>query len=373
MSIERTVLLTARSACAAWGILEIWRYLSEGEGFSITILSQEPATTILKSHHVPVVEAKLQLGLDASDENSKKILSYTESFLADVKPDVVLVGLSTPGTGGIDEAVLATAKCPTFMLQDFWGDSNLFFGKHPDYYLVMDDEAKLITDHKYNTSSVVVGSPRHVKYSKLNFDMLQKEMYKSLGLSADSIVHGFFCQPLFCPGYLETIEAWADTVKTLRYDRVVYRPHPGSPLQLVESIENILKERDLDYALVKGGDVECVIAVCSTISSAMSNTNLDVAYVNYFSSKAMAVPIYLAFNKELICFLERFQKIDKIPTVKLGVALLVKNYIDLSSTLSAATKPKIRNLVWLKARSLPNPMRSIDNIKALLLKVKCYF
>ena len=72
MSIQITILLTARSACAAWGILEIWRYLILDRSLSVSILSQEPATTILKAYDIPVVDVDLPPGLNPDDENSKK-------------------------------------------------------------------------------------------------------------------------------------------------------------------------------------------------------------------------------------------------------------------------------------------------------------
>lgn len=369
MSIQITILLTARSACAAWGILEIWRYLILDRSLSVSILSQEPATTILKAYDIPVVDVDLPPGSNPDDENSKKILSYVNSFLLSAVPDVVLVGLSTPGEGGVDEAALALAKCPTCMLQDFWGDSNSFFDKHPDCYLVMDHEAKLVTDCKYNTSSVVVGSTRHAKYSKLNFEVMQKEMLEKLDLNLDSIVHGFFCQPLYCLGYLETVEAWADAVNILPYDRIIYRPHPGSSSEWVSSIEAIFKRRGLRYIILGDVDLEKVIVICTSVSSVMSNSSLDVAYVNHFSLKAMAVPIYLLFNKGVVEYLKKFQAVDELPTVKQGVALLVKDLDSLSLVLGKSVSPSHQDFLWRRAKCLPNPSDSVVSVKEELVRL----
>ena len=297
----------------------------------------------------------------------KKILSYVNSFLLSTVPDVVLVGLSTPGEGGVDEAALAMAECPTFMIQDFWGDSNLFFGKHPDYYLVMDDEAKSMTDSKYNISSIVVGSPRHAKYAKLNFDTLKEEMFERLGLCSNSVVHGFFCQPIFCSGYLESVEAWADTVKILRHDKVIYRPHPGSPPQLIEGIEGIFKERALDYIVLNDGDVEGAIVICTSVSSVISNSNLDVAYVNHFSSGPMAVPIYLLYHSEVVKFIMPYQDVDMIPTVRQGLALLIRKELDILSVLKSSTNESTRENVWNNSQCISDPRDALRVVKELLL------
>lgn len=368
MGIKKTILLTARSACAAWGILEVWRKLSTDKRVTVMIVSQEPATTIFSTSNVPVNALDISPGLTSDDENSKKILLSVKSILSSFAPDVALVGLSTPGEGGIDEAVIVQAECPTFMLQDFWGDSNLFFGAHPDYYLVMDTEAKLATDFKHKSSSIVVGSPRHAKYSNLDFKLIREKKLKKLNLSEKSIVHGFFCQPLLCPGYIETIEAWADKVKSISYDKIIYRPHPASPPELVTEIKKIFETRNLNFDILQNENVEQVISVCSTISSGMSNSNLDVAYFNYFSTTSMVVPIYLLFNKELVNFLEKFQKIDSIPTVKQEVSLLVSELSSLSSVMNLAVSFDERERLWANSKKLPNPLVAVETIRKILLE-----
>ena len=148
----------------------------------------------------------------------------------------------------------------------------------------MDEDAKRNTDKKYGVSATIIGSPRHALYARINFDTLRTETLEQLALNEESVVHGIFCQPLPQAGYLETIEAWAETVKETNHDKIIYRPHPSTSKSLALNIEKILEQRGLDYIILDKANIEQVIVVCTTISSVLSNSNLDVAYVNYFSS-----------------------------------------------------------------------------------------
>lgn len=361
------VLLTARSACAAWGMLEIWRYASLDANLSITVAAQEPALTILKNHDVPVLAVNLLPAEKPSDPSSEKILAHTQKLLSRISPNVALVGLSTPGEGGIDEAVLALAECPTFMLQDFWGDSNLFFAKHPDCYLVADQEAALATKRRHNKQAIILGSPRHAKYAQLDFDLLRERTLIQLGLGVEAIVLGLFCQPIFFQGYLDTIQAWAEAVRSVKHDKIIYRPHPASSSTQVVQVQKILSENNLDFVTIAGGAVEPVIAVCTSLSTVMSNSNVDAVYVNHFASCPMVSPIYLLFNDDVVVFMRGFHNVDSIPTVTQDLALLVREESHLLSVLKQSIDQAVRHKLWFNAREISNPVAAVYKAKDIMV------
>ncbi len=365
--MTKRVLLTARSVCAAWGILEIWRYASQEVNLCISVAAQEPAIAILKNHNVPVLEVDLLPSVDLNDSQSEKILAYTKTLLARISPNVALVGLSTPGEGGIDEAVLALAECPTFMLQDFWGDSNLFFGKHPDCYLVADQEAALVTKNRHNKQAIIIGSPRHAKYAQMDFELLRKRTLKQLGLGVEAIVLGLFCQPLFFQGYFDTIQAWAQAVHSIKHDKIIYRPHPASSSTQVEKVQKILSENNLNFVTLTGGAVEPVIAACTSLSTVMSNSNVDAVYINHFATNPMATPIYLLFHDDVVEAMSEYHDVDSIPTVLQDLALLIRDKSDILSVIRESITQSVRDKLWLNARHIPDPVEAVFKVKDLLL------
>ena len=79
------------------------------------------------------------------------------------------MGLSTPFDGGIDEAVIALTKTPTYLFQDFWGEINTFFGGKPDSVFVLDEYAKALNEKKYMVASHIVGSPKAFSVRSIEF------------------------------------------------------------------------------------------------------------------------------------------------------------------------------------------------------------
>jgi len=233
--------------------------------------------------------------------------------------------------------------------------------------LVADKEAALATERRHHKPSFILGSPRHAKYAQLDFNLLRDKTLKKLGLEHDAIVHGFFCQPLTCSGYLATVRIWGEAVKVVSHTKIIYRPHPASNQQQINDIKNIFFECSLDFITLEGGAVEPIIAACTSISNAMSNSNVDAVFINHFSSQLIACPIYLLYNKEVVEFLDVFQSADSIPTVEQGVSLLVRDSTQMVLVLKKSINPKLRERLWLNARKIPNPMEAVHKVKYLLL------
>ncbi len=362
-------ILTARSVCAALGILELWKYVAGLDRITVTVLSQEPASSIFNAHHVPHHQVEAPVILSSGDSSDAEILlDAVASLLVRFQPDVILVGLSTPGEGGVDEAALYHAKCPTFMLQDFWGDTNLFFGRHPDCYLVQDEYATKRTKERHSWSSEVVGSPRHACYAEMNFTAIHREMRIRLGCPPDDVLHGFFCQPLdHVDGYIDSIAHWAEAVRATGERKVLYRPHPSSVQEQRERILSLLADFDLVVYLDDQLKVEQIIAACTSVTSTLSNSMLDAVYVNRFSPRLMALPIYMASHPNLIEAMSVFYDFDRLPAVEQGFALCAKNSEQAAMALAQAADRVKRDRFWHSTQSLPSPLGALKKTWDILL------
>ena len=58
---------------------------------------------------------------------------------------------------------------------------------------------------------------------------------------------------------METIEAWAETVKETNHDKIIYRPHPSTSKSLALNIEKILEQRGLDYIILDKANIEVLL------------------------------------------------------------------------------------------------------------------
>jgi len=330
-------------------------------------MSQAPATRIFQAGNIPHYTIELPAAKKPDDEIAQSLLAFVKEKLELLEPDVVLVGLSTPSEGGVDEAVLCLAKCETYMLQDFWGDSNLFFGKHPDCYLVADKEAAAHTSRRQQRESIIVGSPRHACYGKLDIPELRNRTLSAYGLPRGQPLHGFFCQPLDkVPGFMETVQAWAVAIRSIGLKDVIYRPHPASGTAQKKEIVRQLSRSDLDVHVVSDCPVENAIVVCDSVSGIMSNSVVDVTHLNYFSAQPVATPIYLLIHEKMVKFLGSFYNVEHLPTVEQGLALKVNRVEQMKSVLEKSIDSAVKEQIWQNAKDLPSPVGSLELVKAML-------
>lgn len=370
---KQRIILTARSACAAWGIVEIWRTAAERRDADIRVVAQEPAATIFSDEGVPFTRLDMPTLLDPESADSRYVLEWTGRLLADFEPDVALVGLSAPGEGGIDEAVIREASCPTFVLQDFWGDCNLFFDCYADCYLTPDNEGSRLTTQRHGVRNFVLGSPRHARYAKFDMVALASQQKTKLGLDAGKQYYGLFCQPLFhIAGYRRTITDWAEAIRELNSVEIVYRPHPASNQAQIDAITSLLREQELEPRLAKGGPIEHALSACAVTTSALSNSNVDAAYINHFAPQPIVVPTYMIYEPDLKDYLDDFQEADAIPAVEQGLASVALSKSALKDTLASAMQPATRQAVWQSARKLPNPVEALERAVDILMRPQSY-
>ena len=370
MTRRQRILLTARSACAAWGMIELWRVLRTRADVDLRLLAQQPAVRIFHAESIPCIDVGLPHAIAVDSPEAARLLDYAASEVGAFAPDAVLAGLSTPNEGGIDEAVIVKARCPSFVLQDFWGDCNLFYGRHADCYLASDAYGEEQTMRRHGARAVAVGSPRHARYAGIDFEALRQHVLGERGLDASLHYPGLFTQPLFeLPGYVKTLEAWSSAVARLAPGTsVIYRPHPACSPRQVALVRDVIAGQGLAPVTISDGPVENAIAACSSIASAISNANFDAVYVNYFARSPKAVPVYLLWERDLAAYLGGMQDLDAMPLVQWGMARSVRHAAGLEAALVETIDPAARTGIWKSASGMPDPVAAVDTVIDMLMR-----
>jgi len=152
------LLITARDVAAAHHLIQVARVAARDPRFSIAIAAQDPAARHFAAagfrfDHVPAAAAS-----DPGDPAAGVVRSAARALLERIQPDAVLVGLSTPFDAGLDEAILAETTVPSSLLQDFWGEQNLLFGRGADQILGIDLQALERNAERYQVPTTTVGT-----------------------------------------------------------------------------------------------------------------------------------------------------------------------------------------------------------------------
>ena len=351
------VLITARDAAAALHLIEVVRAAAGRRELALTIVTQSPASRYFQEAGIEVQALDLPLARERDGTEGKALLAAARDIVARIRPDVVLCGLSTPFDGGIDEAVLATHTGPSLVLQDFWGEANGFFGRRADLYLALDDEAVRLSRERHGVAAIIVGSPRHSAYARLDIPAVRANVRKNLSVAPDATVFGFFGQALHAlEGYRRTLIAWAEAVKRVPTPSLtIYRPHPRESRAEVDRTVALLREAGLDSAIFAETDVEHALLACDVVCSAFSNISYDVAYLNRFSETPLIAPVSLFFDADIVQYFRNMVRLAEFPYLKAGLVIPIRKAADLPAQLAFAATPEGKRRCWEGARRLPNP------------------
>ena len=362
------LLITARDAASTLSLIEIARAALADDTWRVSIHAQAPAYRFFREAGLSAIEVDLPAASEAEGRAAAALLARAEALLEEEGPTVVLVGLSTPVDGGIDEAVLARSQVPTFVTQDFWGESNAFFGRGADCSLALDEAAVRLTHLRHGAEAVAIGSPRHAPYAALDVKALRCSSRGDLGIEETSIVVGFFGQAMhFRPGYSRTVRAWAEAVGRGRESTVaLYRPHPRESDADVADTLAIFAEADLETRLARQRTVEETLLACDVVCSAFSLCNFDAAYLNRFASEPMIVPLTLMLDGELAAYCRDHFHLQEFPHLSSGLGLAVREGEDLAGALGVASSPDTRERVWRAARALPDPAGAAGRALAVI-------
>lgn len=363
------VLVSARDPAAALHLAEICRAALSDARFDLCVVAQQPAYAILRGRGLQVRAISAAAASSKDDPAGSTLLAEAKLILEQFRPDVVLCGLSSPGEGGIDEALLAVSRVPTFLMQDFWGEQNTFFGRGADTLLVLDQAAAKLSNFRHCAKTIVTGSPRHGAYK--DFDSLQSRVRcrSSLDIPLERKVIGLFGQPL-ChqAGYLRTLSKWADAVRALPcHPVVVYRPHPRELNTGITWTVDELRRLGLSPIILASESTEEALSICDAACAVFSNCAYDAAYLNYFCDSPLVTPMMLLFDHEMAAFYSSIADFKQLPYFSEGLALPVLHADELDQAMIEAVEQPCRERAWLSAKAfLSDPSNSAGLVLSAL-------
>ena len=345
------LLITARDVAAALHLTQIALAARTDTRFDIAIAAQQPAARHFLEAGLPVRLIPPLSTRDAHSPCAHELHAAAKELLKEVKPDITLVGLSTPFDAGIDEAVLAQSTVPTVLFQDFWGEQNLLLGKGADLILAVDDEAVRLNQRRYGRDSLLVGSARHSAYRTLDIAGSRKRSRTLLGMDADTPLIGFFGQALHhLEGYQRTVSHFVHTVARLSDPvHVLVRAHPRENLAQRQTTRSFFIDSGLSLVPELDGSVEDALMACDVSCSLFSSCTYDAAYLNRFAAEPVTVPVSMLFDPQILSYCEQHVNFDTFPYHRIGAVFAVHHPEQLAQVLQDALKPTTHQQVWRRA------------------------
>jgi hypothetical protein len=359
-----TLLVSARDPAAALHLGAICLQAQTDPRFYVRIVAQHPACAMMRGLGLEVTEVPAIRAHEKRDAAAMELIKWADRILALVRPDIMLCGLSSPSDGGIDEALLARSTVPTFMMQDFWGEQNLFFDTGADVLFSLDEDALALNVKRWGAHSVVTGSPRHACYGTLDSFAQRRQVRHELGVVNEHQLVGFFGQPLQrFAGYRRTLEVFANACRKLATPAdVAYRAHPRETRQEIEETQQWFAAAGLRVKVMKECTTEAALAACDVACTVFSNCAYDAAYLNRFSPGPLVVPILMLFDQELLNFYSEIIEISSLPYFSKQLALPVWGETEMLHSLEAALSDDTKAHIWANAGQLPDPSMAIKTV-----------
>jgi hypothetical protein len=337
----RRILLSSRDPGGVGHVLALLATFRERGGFDADVVASGVALQMLREAGESAREFTLDDGRDTVllGQTTDGLLSTARKLLDDTHPDVVLGSLSSYGVG-VDEALVATARCPTLIMQDFWGDTNLGLGVAAGLYLALDDFAVRLTRQRWNLPAVAVGSPKHSRYERLDVVALRRNARATVGLDDSEQVVGFFGQSPEIPGYEAAFCDFVHAVAELRPQPLfLVREHLKFHTRREAHIRTAgaagLRVVDVSDQL----QVEPWLAACDVVATPFSLCALDHAYLSAYSTKPIGVVLFLLPNKEIQHFMEHACGLKQFPTVEKGMGAVARHVSEIVPLLEEARRP----------------------------------
>ena len=348
------LLISACDAAAAFHAIQVAKSAHADKRFDVHVVAQNPAADIFSRGGLPHTTFDLSRAESPVSSEGEALLEAARRLVEDVRPDALLCGLSTPFDGGIDEALLAVRSCSAFLLQDFWGEQNDFFGRAADILLVLDEYAADLSLERCSGRPIVIGSTRHANYRTLPFKLWRDEFRAKANISAEANVVGLFGQALHRnPGYMRTVVAWGRAMRsTERPLEAVYRPHPREGPADVESIQVLLRTMGINVRISDCSvSVEQSLAACDVVCTLFSNCLYDAAFINKFSDEPLFTPMALMFDRDIVNYYQEKVGFEQIPYLKADLAYPVLSERELAVALDDALQLETRQRFWLAAQN----------------------
>jgi hypothetical protein len=344
---------------------EIALFFSRSPEYEIHFVASHPAIDIIRGKGLPVKSVNAPSIDTPSCAGAGDLLREANELISEVRPHAILVGLSGPGIG-IDEAlVFCAGDCPTYAIQDFWGDVNLGFGAIPKTFFVMDKEAAYHTQQRVDSDVIVVGSPRHSRMARQIYnhdfgEISHKHHIEETGFSL------LFCgQPLWhLNGYQNTLSILAAYLHKSEFrGTIYYRPHPKENKSNWLKAVEIFARYGLNSSVDEPFSLERSLCRVDLVCTCFSNCGIDLAYLNRCSPLPLAGLIYILFDDEVYSCYKNYSKLTHIPIAEIGSALTVTCRTFLLDNLKKASAEDWRSSAWNSAKTfLPDPANSLNKI-----------
>jgi hypothetical protein len=293
------------------------------------------------------------------------LLAAASALLEDVRPDALLVSISSLGVG-LDEALLARAAGrPTFALQDYPGDANAIRRAYAGTYFVRDEGAARLTRERFGAAAVVVGSLRHAAYAGLDVARLRGETRARIGIAPGQPVLGFFAQPPEIPGHEAAVDHLAEALarRPLK-PLVLLREHP----KFRDSFERhaaTLRRAGVGVHEAAEGDVEPWLCASDLVATAFSHCSMDYAYLSARSPEPLGAVLFLLTTEEIRRFMHEYTGMERPDGVEAGLGLVAARREDVEPLLARALAPEERTRYHEASRRLPAEARHDLIVEAL--------
>jgi hypothetical protein len=352
-------LITARDVAAALHLVQIAKAGAADPRFEIAVVAQDPAAAQFTRAGVPVRTVSWPAAKTADDAQAAILRHSARALLDEVNPAVVLSGLSTPFDASLDEAVLAEARVPTALYQDFWGEQNLILGRGADHILAIDEQAAERNQARFGDPGIVVGSARHAAYAELDILDARARMRNKIGTDAGAVIVGFFGQALHSlPGYRRTITEFISAALTIEA-AFLLRPHPRETAEQRLETERLFAGSGLNVTVDSSPEVESALAACDVVVSLFSICTFDASYLNRFSTQPIAVPMSLLFDDEIAAYCRQHGSYIDFSHHTQGLVTPVYQAAALADTLRDAVTTEARRQAWARAHLyLPDPVQA---------------
>ena len=301
---------------------------------------------------------------DGSDR--EPLLRATRELLSRLRPDVIVVGISSLGVG-LDEALLACAGSrPTFALQDYPGDANAIDGKFAGLYFVRDEAAARLTRARHGAAALAVGSIRHARYAALDVQAMRSQTRVRLAVGDRAIV-GFFGQPAEIPGQEQ---GFRDLVSALarRSPRplVLLREHPKSPFLRTSHLV-ALEAAGLSVHDATGVQpIEPWLVSCDVVATGFSHCAMDYAFLDAGSPEPLGATLFLLTTPEAREFL-RASSGEPLPDgVAQGLGIVAETAAEVTRALDTLLTPEARRRYHEASRQLPRGASFARLVETLL-------
>jgi hypothetical protein len=346
-------MLSARDPAAACAIKNVAICATQNPGIDILILASSPALQILED--LPCKIKPIESSVSRDLKLLRKIVrSMINSFL----PDAIVVGSSGPDAG-VDEVLIEQSEqVRSYVIQDYWGDVNEQLSAYADCYFVMDSFADKLTRNRTGKETCIVGSVKHEHYAQLDPVQMRVEGRKLIGIDKSQRVLGYFGMPLGDhQGYWRTIEYFCEVLKGNKdWTIIFFRPHPKESAHNIRRTLKLLESAGIHVFFDKGDSPEQAILSCDLVCSCYSSCGFDNILLNCVAGQLTNISMFLLFDQQLYSYFKQYTKLTDIPYADQGIAISVKNKIELNSYFKKSLSEDYRNSVEEQIKNIIPPL-----------------